>query len=540
MKKILIAVVAVVLVALAAPAFAAATNPFMDVPANHWAYDAVSQLASRGVISGYPDGSYKGAQPSTRYEMASVVARALAKIDLEKASKQDVELLKKLIVEFKDELDALGVKVADLDERVAVLETDIGGWSLAGELRFDARFFGDNEKTGFYSDPGEYRNFGANQFNLNRYRIFINKRVDENTNFVARLGSPGDDSGGHPAMRWEQYYVTTKLPYDITFRVGRANFDYEGDLGFYKDEDAWVGDWDLNQLRFTKNWGLVDFDLLLGRTNDDGWVDGVTPVATPANPAGLDNLEQFLIAANININFNEKLRAGLLGYWHLTDNEVPDYYGLGVGSDTDLSTYGAYLGFRFIPTVELKCLYYWQSQGQTLAEGASSALSGTPNYYDSATAWKAILDVDQEALKFTSLWLEYGKIDNNFVRFAGNIGSSTGPSFGTNPYAWGGAEILLNKPWNINTTTVWLIRAEQQWNDKWSTLLRYAHADFDTNGIDDANNWSVGVGYQYTPAIKFELLYDNIDYGNINGANASPAGYVDDDHLIQFRTHITF
>ena len=51
--------------------------------------------------------------------MASVVARALVTVDAEKASKQDLELLKKLVMEFKDELDALGVKVDSLDKRVA-------------------------------------------------------------------------------------------------------------------------------------------------------------------------------------------------------------------------------------------------------------------------------------------------------------------------------------------------------------------------------------------------------------------------------------
>ena len=60
--------------------------------------------------------------------MASVVARALVAIDADKASKQDLELLKKLVMEFKDELDALGVKVDKLDKRVAVLEDGIGGW----------------------------------------------------------------------------------------------------------------------------------------------------------------------------------------------------------------------------------------------------------------------------------------------------------------------------------------------------------------------------------------------------------------------------
>ena len=67
--------------------------------------------------------SFKGAQPATRYEMASVVARALAKVDAEKASKQDLEMLKKLVMEFKDELDALGVKVDKIDNAVTCLFT---------------------------------------------------------------------------------------------------------------------------------------------------------------------------------------------------------------------------------------------------------------------------------------------------------------------------------------------------------------------------------------------------------------------------------
>nr|HPJ25955.1 S-layer homology domain-containing protein [Synergistaceae bacterium]HPQ37648.1 S-layer homology domain-containing protein [Synergistaceae bacterium] len=126
MKKILALVAVAALVAFAAPALAA--NPFMDVPMNHWAYDAISQLAASGVINGYPDATFKGNQPMTRYEMATIVARALAVVDMTKASKQDVEMLKRLVVEFKDELDALGVKVENIDERLAVMEERLGGW----------------------------------------------------------------------------------------------------------------------------------------------------------------------------------------------------------------------------------------------------------------------------------------------------------------------------------------------------------------------------------------------------------------------------
>ena len=135
MKKFAVVLAVVALAAFAVPALAA--NPFMDVPMNHWAYDAIGQLAAKGVLSGYPDGTYKGNQPTTRYEMASALARALAVVDMTKASKQDVEMLKKLVVEFKDELDALGVKVDKIDKRVAQLESDIGGWKLSGEFRFD-------------------------------------------------------------------------------------------------------------------------------------------------------------------------------------------------------------------------------------------------------------------------------------------------------------------------------------------------------------------------------------------------------------------
>ncbi|MBQ0054739.1 MAG: S-layer homology domain-containing protein, partial [Synergistaceae bacterium] len=96
MKKFMAVLAVVALVAFAAPAFAA--NPFADVPAGHWAYDAVAQLAADGLISGYPDGAFKGAQQATRYEVAAMVARAVAAGDAKHASKKDVELLKKLCV----------------------------------------------------------------------------------------------------------------------------------------------------------------------------------------------------------------------------------------------------------------------------------------------------------------------------------------------------------------------------------------------------------------------------------------------------------
>ena len=102
---------AALLAASASTAFAAA-NPFEDVPADHWAYDAISQLAAEGVIEGYGDGSYRGDQAITRFEMAQMIARAMAKGGGNKA------LLDKLAAEFADELHQLGVRVANLEKKV--------------------------------------------------------------------------------------------------------------------------------------------------------------------------------------------------------------------------------------------------------------------------------------------------------------------------------------------------------------------------------------------------------------------------------------
>lgn len=93
--------------ALGVTASAYAANPFSDVPANSWAYDAVNKLAAEGIIDGYPNGSFGGDRLMTRYEMAQIVAKAMAK-----GANVD-----RLAAEFADELDSLGVRVAGLEKK---------------------------------------------------------------------------------------------------------------------------------------------------------------------------------------------------------------------------------------------------------------------------------------------------------------------------------------------------------------------------------------------------------------------------------------
>ena len=104
--------------ALGVTASAYAANPFSDVPAGHWAYDSINKLAAAGVIEGYGDSTFGGDKLMTRYEMAQIVAKAMAK-----GANVD-----KLAAEFAEELDNLGV-------RVAALEKKADNVKITGEIR---------------------------------------------------------------------------------------------------------------------------------------------------------------------------------------------------------------------------------------------------------------------------------------------------------------------------------------------------------------------------------------------------------------------
>ena len=119
MKKTLVSALTTALVVGAASTTFAAANPFSDVPADHWAYDAVSQLAADGVIEGYGDTTFRGNQNITRYEMAQMIAKAMAKSDVSAADKA---LIDKLAAEFSDELNNLGVRVSNLERNADMVK----------------------------------------------------------------------------------------------------------------------------------------------------------------------------------------------------------------------------------------------------------------------------------------------------------------------------------------------------------------------------------------------------------------------------------
>ena len=123
MKKIL-AIAAAAALTTGVSAYAA--NPFSDVSTDDWAYQAVSDLSDQGVVEGYPDGTFKGERNMTRYELAQVIARLMAREDQLNAEQRAT--LDRLAGEYADELANLGVRVSNLEKKV-------GNISWSGDAR---------------------------------------------------------------------------------------------------------------------------------------------------------------------------------------------------------------------------------------------------------------------------------------------------------------------------------------------------------------------------------------------------------------------
>lgn len=143
MRKVALAIAATLVLGIISPAF---SQPFADVPTDHWAFDAIAELAAKGIVEGYPDGTFKGDRAMTRYEMAMVVARLLARVEAIKippatpptkippaeVGRADIQTLQRLVNEFRAELAALGVRVTAVEEELAALRARVDNTRVTG------------------------------------------------------------------------------------------------------------------------------------------------------------------------------------------------------------------------------------------------------------------------------------------------------------------------------------------------------------------------------------------------------------------------
>ena len=234
MKKIL-AIAAVA--ALSAGVSAYAANPFSDVSTSDWAYQAVSDLSDQGIVEGYPDGTFKGERNITRYELAQIIARLMAKEDQLNAEQQAT--INKLASEYADELANLGVRVSNLEKKV-------GNISWSGDARM------------------RYQNKSGDKDSYNgRLRINVKGQVNDSTYVMGRLTSEmgfKDDKSADTSA--ELLYVNHNFGKNVAVRLGRQPvvFGNQGGwlYGSAKGYDGAQISFNLGKVALTTGFGQIN------------------------------------------------------------------------------------------------------------------------------------------------------------------------------------------------------------------------------------------------------------------------------------------
>ena len=220
MKKIL-ALAAVA--ALTAGVSAYAANPFSDVTPDDWAFQAVSDLSVQGVVEGYPDGSFKGERNMTRYELAQIIARLMAKEDQLNAEQQAT--LDKLAGEYADELANLGVRVANLEKKV-------GNISWSG----DARMQYQRHRVYSYDDKIQLKDH-ADDWN-GRMRINVNGQVNDQVTVEGRFLSEMNFKDGESAnTEMDKIHVVYQPTDAFSIDLGRTSAGLS-QTGIFMDDDG--------------------------------------------------------------------------------------------------------------------------------------------------------------------------------------------------------------------------------------------------------------------------------------------------------------
>ena len=182
-------------------------------------------------------------------------------------------------------------------------------------------------------------------------------------------------------------------------------------------------------------------------------------------------------------------------------------------SDPSLRMYSAGLNYNLPGGVSLHGAYIMQDLPDwELSESGK----------DSPRAWKVGFGLSQERLRFTSLMVEYGQLGAGF-RLPGNVGAYEN-NF-SSPLSSARRGFTFSED-----ADVLFLGARQRWNSRLSTFQRYAR--YEERNAPGVRQWSVGLGYQYSPGLYMELAYDN-QAGALDAKDYS-------DKRVRLRTMISF
>ena len=319
MKKRFAAIFAATAVLGVTTAFAA--NPFSDVTPQDWAYQSVAQLAAAGVINGYPDGTFKGQNNITRYEMAQMVAKAMA--NESRANAEQQAMINRLADEFSSELNNLGVRVSNLENK-------IGNVKVTGDARLRYKGTDDqfsNGKTMFTNNTKGTED-KKSKFDY-RGRVQFNATVNDNTSAVVRL-TTGDVEFGDATnnnVSFDRMYVAHKFGSKVTGVVGRTCL-FVGDGLIYDDAfDGAALAYNTDKFSATAAYG----SFVAGGLFDNATGVGDAAVKDFSNQTADTNVTVTLLQAN-----------GKLG----NHTKVGAFYAFG-NKNLDNDFYGASLDFNF-------------------------------------------------------------------------------------------------------------------------------------------------------------------------------------------------
>ena len=309
----------------------AAANPFADVPGDHWAYDAVAQLAADGVIEGYGDGTYRGDQEITRYEMAQMVARAMARTGV---GDGDKALIDRLAAEFADELNNLGV-------RVAALEKKVDNVKFHGLFRYTY----NRSRTEGSSDHTNTNDF--------RLRLQTSMAINEHWTGKARveyrsdMNSAANATGSNGKIFLNRAYVEGKYG-STTIDLGRFPAFTAMDGGMILDDEVSGG-----QIVFGDKASLK----LVAARYYDNYTGGAFPLSRgtasyQSVEVSSDPNQKFTVGAGYHHVANAVAMRG-----HTVDGAHPAY-----GADS-MNIWAVGMGYRFDPNVALSGAYAKNTQG---------------------------------------------------------------------------------------------------------------------------------------------------------------------------------
>ncbi len=167
-----------------------AASAYDDVPADHWAYNALDYLTQRGVLEGYPDGFFKGDRTLTRYEFAQAIARLLDTIEAGNVDEQIKIMADTLRAEFSDQLAAINAKIDgmtgqmnDMDSRLGDVEAKVDDTaSKVNDLNSKiAGLKPGPEWKGAFRYRWQFEDYGSHERFRQRiaFQLGFNKKIDD-------------------------------------------------------------------------------------------------------------------------------------------------------------------------------------------------------------------------------------------------------------------------------------------------------------------------------------------------------------------------